>query len=72
VREGGDTVDGMIAALEGWTFDSVKGEITVRADDHAMIQPMYQAKLVQDGAEWVPELVDTVDAESVAPPVAGK
>lgn len=72
VREGGDTVDGMIAALEGWTFDSVKGEITVRADDHAMIQPMYQARLVQDGADWVPELVDTVDAESVAPPVAGK
>ncbi|KRC58445.1 amino acid ABC transporter substrate-binding protein [Agromyces sp. Root81] len=72
VREGGDTVDGMIAALEGWTFDSVKGEITVRADDHAMIQQMYQAKLVQDGTSWVPELVDTVDAEVVAPPVAGK
>ena len=72
VREGGDTVDGMVDALEGWTFDSVKGEITVREDDHAMIQPMYQAKLVQDGADWVPELVDTIDAETVAPPVAGE
>ena len=72
VREGGDTVDGMIAALEGWTFESVKGEITVRAEDHAVIQPMYQAKLVQDGANWVPELVDTIDAETVAPPVAGE
>jgi branched-chain amino acid transport system substrate-binding protein len=72
IREGGDTVDGMIDALEGWTFDSVKGEITVREEDHAMIQPMYQAKLVQDGGTWVPELVDTVDAETVAPPVAGK
>lgn len=72
IREGGDTVDGMIDALEGWTFDSVKGEITVRAEDHAMIQPMYQAKLVQDGANWVPELVDTVDAETVEPPVAGE
>lgn len=72
VREGGDTVEGMIEALEGWTFDSVKGEITVRAEDHAMIQPMYQAKLVQDGATFVPELVDTVDAETVEPPVAGK
>lgn len=71
VREGGDTVDGMIGALEGWTFDSVKGELTVREDDHAVIQPMFQAKLVQDGAEWVPELVDTIDAEEVAPPVAG-
>jgi len=72
IREGGDTVDGMIDALEGWTFDSVKGEITVREEDHAMIQPMYQAKLVQDGGTWVPELVDTVDAETAAPPVAGK
>jgi branched-chain amino acid transport system substrate-binding protein len=72
IREGGDTVDGMIDALEGWTFDSVKGEITVREEDHAMIQPMYQAKLVQDGANWVPELVETIDAETVAPPVAGE
>jgi branched-chain amino acid transport system substrate-binding protein len=72
IREGGDTVDGMIDALEGWTFDSVKGEITVRAEDHAMIQPMYQAKLAQDGANWVPELVDTIDAEIVEPPVAGE
>ncbi|GAA4368390.1 substrate-binding domain-containing protein [Agromyces bauzanensis] len=72
IREGGDTVDGMIEALEAWTFDSVKGEITVRAEDHAMIQPMYQAKLVQDGGDWVPELVETIDAETVAPPVAGE
>lgn len=72
VREGGDTVDGMIDALEGWTFDSVKGELTVRAEDHAMIQPMYQATLVQDGDSWAPELIEEVDAETVAPPVAGK
>lgn len=71
VREGGDNVDGMVEALEGWTFDSVKGEITVRAEDHALIQPMFQVNLVQDGDDWVPELVETVDAETVAPPVAG-
>ncbi|QAY74434.1 amino acid ABC transporter substrate-binding protein [Agromyces protaetiae] len=71
IREGGDTVDGMIAALEGWSFESVKGEVTVRAEDHALIQPMYQVKLVQDGANWVPELIETIDADEVAPPVAG-
>ncbi len=70
VREGGDTVDGMIEALEGWTFDSVKGEITVRAEDHAMIQDMFQVKLVDDGGTWTPELVETVEADSVAPPVS--
>ncbi len=67
VRDGGDTVDGMVEALEDWTFDSVKGSITVRAEDHAMIQPMFQVKLVDDGGTWMPKLIDTVDAESVAP-----
>jgi branched-chain amino acid transport system substrate-binding protein len=36
-----------------------------------MIQPMYQATLVQDGGNWVPELVEEVAAETVEPPVAG-
>lgn len=71
VREGGDTVDGMIAALEGWEFDGVKGGYTIRAEDHALIQPMFQATLVADGDTFAPELVDVVDAETVAPPVAG-
>jgi len=70
IREGGDDVDAMIAALEGWTFDSVKGSITVRADDHAMIQPMFQVSLVADGDSWVPELINVVDADAVTPPVA--
>ncbi|MBH0010332.1 substrate-binding domain-containing protein [Salinibacterium sp. SWN1162] len=70
VREGGDDVDAMIAALEGWTFDSVKGSITVRAEDHAMIQPMFQVSLVADGDSWIPELVTAVDADAVTPPVA--
>ena len=72
VREGGDTVEGMIDALEGWTFESVKGEITIRAEDHAMIQPMYQATLVQDGGSWAPELIEVVDAKTVEPPVVTK
>lgn len=72
VREGGgDNVDDMIAALEGYTFDSVKGSLTIRAEDHAVLQPMFQASLKQgaDGT-WAPELIETVDAETVAPPVA--
>ncbi|MCS0500722.1 substrate-binding domain-containing protein [Protaetiibacter mangrovi] len=71
VREGGDTVDGYISALEGFTFDGPKGTITVRAEDHAMIQPMFQVKLVKDGDGYAPELVETIDADTVAPPVAG-
>lgn len=71
IREGGDDVDAMIAALEGWTFDGPKGSTTIRAEDHAVIQPMFQARLVADGDSWIPELVDVVDAATVAPPVAG-
>ncbi|MGV8850995.1 MAG: substrate-binding domain-containing protein [Rhodoglobus sp.] len=70
VREGGDDVDAMIAALEGWTFDSVKGSITVRAEDHAMIQPMFQVSLVADGDSWIPELIEAVNADAVTPPIA--
>ncbi|GGI47827.1 branched-chain amino acid transport system substrate-binding protein [Agromyces flavus] len=69
VREGGDDVESMIDALEGWSFESVKGEVTVRAEDHALIQPMYQVSLVEGDAGWEPELVETIDAETVAPPV---
>ncbi|MGR2753127.1 substrate-binding domain-containing protein [Agromyces arachidis] len=70
VREGGgDDVESMIDALEGWTFDSVKGEVTVRAEDHALIQPMFQVALAEGDAGWEPELVETVDADTVAPPV---
>ena len=66
---GGDDVDKMIESLEGWTFNGPKGETTIRAEDHAMIQPMFQAKLVADGTGFKPELVEVVDAETVAPAI---
>ena len=69
IREGGDTVDGYIAALEGFSFEGPKGTITIRAEDHAVIQPMFQVKLIADGDGFVPELIDTVDADTVVPPV---
>ncbi|MDI3330008.1 MAG: substrate-binding domain-containing protein [Micrococcus sp.] len=73
IEEGGGTdVDSMVQSLEGWEFEGPKGTTTVRADDHALVQDMYQAKLVQKGSEWTPELVDTVDAADAAPPVAAQ
>ena len=39
----------MVTALEGWSFDGVKGKMTIRADDHALLQPMFQAKLAGSG-----------------------
>jgi len=67
-KGGGDDVDKMIGGLEGWTFDAPKGSETVRASDHAMLQPMFQAQLVHQGSNWVPKLVGTVPASETAPP----
>jgi branched-chain amino acid transport system substrate-binding protein len=63
-----DDTASMIEALEGWTFDAPKGSQTIRAEDHAMLQPMFQASLSGDGEEVTAELVNTVDADAVAPP----
>jgi branched-chain amino acid transport system substrate-binding protein len=63
----GDNVDAMISALEGWTFDAPKGSTTIRAKDHAMLQPMFQATLQQDGSGYTPKLVGTIPADATAP-----
>lgn len=71
ITEGKGETEAMVAALEGWEFDSVKGKLTVRAEDHAVLQPMYQAKLVKGGdGKFAPEKVKEVAAADVAPPVA--
>jgi branched-chain amino acid transport system substrate-binding protein len=64
----GSDVDAMVKALEGWSFDSVKGKTTVRAADHALLQPMFQAKLTGSGTDYKAELVKAVSPEDVTPP----
>lgn len=71
IEKGGTDVSKQIKALEGWSFDGVKGKLTVRAQDHALLQPMFQAKLVQKNGQLTPELVKTLTPEQTAPPVAG-
>ncbi|MFJ2267014.1 substrate-binding domain-containing protein [Streptomyces sp. NPDC088846] len=58
----------MVKALEGWSFDGVKGKEQVRAEDHALVQPMFVAKLRGKGAGAKPELVTTEPMDEVAPP----
>ncbi|WP_137844828.1 substrate-binding domain-containing protein [Microbacterium sp. 2FI] len=67
IEQGQGDVDAMVDALEGFEFEGPKGAMTVREGDHALIQEMYQVKLVADGGSFVPELVDTVAADAVAP-----
>jgi branched-chain amino acid transport system substrate-binding protein len=67
----GDDADAMVKSLEGWRFDGVKGPLTVRTEDHALLQPMFQARLI-GGATPKAELVRKLDPDAVAPPVVAK
>jgi branched-chain amino acid transport system substrate-binding protein len=66
-QESPDDVDGMITALEGWEFQGPKGTMTIRAEDHAMLQPMFQTKLVDVNGTPTPELVKELAPADTAP-----
>jgi branched-chain amino acid transport system substrate-binding protein len=72
IQAGGATnVNAGISALAGWTFLAPKGEQTIRASDHAMLQPMYQAKLTEVSAtNFTPSLVATLPNAATAPAVS--
>jgi len=61
----------LITTMEGMSFDTPKGEMTFRPEDHQALQPMYHFKIaVQDGVEWaVPELVREIPASEMDIPV---
>jgi branched-chain amino acid transport system substrate-binding protein len=66
---GGTSVNAMIKALDGWSFLAPKGMQQIRASDHAMLQPMYQVKLVEHSpTDFTPVLLATLSASQTAPP----
>jgi branched-chain amino acid transport system substrate-binding protein len=65
LEAGGGDVEKMVTALEGYSFESVKGTMTVRPGDHALLQPMFQAKLSGTGEA---SATATVSATDTAPP----
>ena len=62
-----EDIDGMIAALEGWEFEAPKGSQTIRASDHAMLQPMFTVRLVDNGGELEAELLGTLAPDDTEP-----
>ena len=62
-------VDAMVSALEGWKFEGPKGQLEIRAEDHAVLQPMFTATLKAEGSNVTPVLGETLDPAAVAPPV---
>jgi len=64
----------LIAAMEGMSFDTPKGKMTFRKEDHQALQSMYHFRIKADPAyAWgVPELVREIKAEDIDLPIRNK
>jgi branched-chain amino acid transport system substrate-binding protein len=68
-KAGSDDPDKMVSALEGWRFTGPKGPEFVRPQDHALLQPMFQVKLVQKGSKWMDRVLGRISPGNLQPPV---
>jgi len=64
----------LIAAMEGLSFETPKGRMTFRKEDHQAMQSMYHFRIKVDPAfSWgVPELVREIKPEEMAVPIRNK
>lgn len=63
--------ESLIAAMEGMSFDTPKGTMTFRKEDHQALQSMYHFKIkVDDAVKWaIPELVREIKPEEMDIPI---
>jgi branched-chain amino acid transport system substrate-binding protein len=74
-KTGGDTgTEKLIKTMEGMSFDTPKGKMTFRKEDHQAMQSMYHFKIKVDPAfPWgVPELVREIKPEEMNVPIKNK
>ena len=74
-KTNGDAMaDKLIPAMEGMSFDTPKGKMTFRKEDHQAMQSMYHFKVKVDPAfAWgVPELVREIKPEEMSVPIRNK
>jgi branched-chain amino acid transport system substrate-binding protein len=74
-KTGGDTnTEKLIKTMEGMSFESPKGKMTFRKEDHQAMQSMYHFKIKADPAfAWgVPELVREIKPEEMNVPIRNK
>jgi ABC-type branched-subunit amino acid transport system substrate-binding protein len=64
-RAGGTDADKLIAAMEGMQFQTPKGPMTFRAEDHQALQTMYVV-----GSSPAPALPRELSPQETAPPIA--
>jgi len=74
-KTGGDTnTEKLIKSMEGMSFESPKGKMTFRKEDHQAMQSMFHFKIKADPAfAWgVPELVREIKPEEMDVPIRNK
>ena len=73
-KTGGGDTQKMIAAMEGMEFDTPKGKMSFRKEDHQAMQPMYHFRIKKDQKnEWdLLELVREIPASELPVPIKNK
>jgi len=74
-KTAGDTdTNKLVKTMEGMSFQTPKGQMTFRKEDHQAMQDMYHFKIKADPAfAWgVPELVREIKAGEMDVPILNK
>jgi branched-chain amino acid transport system substrate-binding protein len=75
LKKAGSTDSGkLIAAMEGMSFETPKGKMTFRKEDHQALQSMYHFKIrVDPNVAWaIPDLVREIKPEEMKIPIRNK
>jgi len=69
--QGSTDTEKLISAMEGMSFDSPKGKVMFRKEDHQLLQPMYAFKVkVDPNVQWaIPELVREISVDEIKLPI---
>jgi len=72
--QGATATDKLISAMEGMAFETPKGRMVFRKEDHQAMQSMYHFRIKNDPAfAWgVPELVHEIKPEEMDIPIKNK
>jgi branched-chain amino acid transport system substrate-binding protein len=73
-KAGGTDPEKLIAAMEGMSFETPKGTMTFRKEDHQALQVMYHFRVKANGKDEndLLELVDTIPADKMPIPIRNK
>jgi len=73
-KAGGTDTEKLITAMEGMEFDTPKGKMIFRKEDHQALQAMYAFKMVsKPDVPWlIPQLTRELTPQETAPPIQNK